>query len=104
MQLTFYIAYIVGFVCATGFAVRYAVLTRGAWRDHQAGVSLMGMAVALAVTLGATTVRVVFIRMLGWAWADVPTIWAAFAGLVAVIAFIIHRWYLLERYQRSDKE
>lgn len=104
MQLTFYIAYIVGFGLATGFSVRYAVLTKGAWREHQAGVSLMGMAISLAVTLGAATIRVVSMRMFHWAWADAPTLVVAFTGLVAVCAFLAHRWYLLERYQKSDKE
>jgi hypothetical protein len=104
MQLMFYISYIVGFVLATGFSVRYATLTRGAWREHPAGISIMGMSVSLAVVMFAVTIRVVFLRMLNWSWADTPTVVLAQLGIWLVIGWIAHRWYLLERYQKSDKE
>ncbi len=104
MQLTFYVSYIIGFLCCTGFVARYHILTKGAWRKHPAGISIFGMAVSLAVTLSGVVIRVVLLRMLGWDWADTPTKVMVLLGLFAVIAFILHRWYLLERYQRSDKE
>ncbi len=104
MQLLFYVTYIVGLILAAGFTIRYHMLTHGAWREHQAGVSFMGMALSLAVTLGAVVMRLLVLRILGWHWADTPTLIVAFVGLVAVNGFLGHRWYLLERYQRSDKE
>lgn len=104
MQLAFYISYIVIFGLAVGFVTRYHLLTGGAWRQHPAGVSYMGMAVALAVALFGVVIRVVLLRMLRWTWADLPTQIIVLAGLAAIGAFVAHRWYLLERYQRYDKE
>jgi hypothetical protein len=104
MQLAFYIAYIVTGTLAAGFVVRYHMLTKGAWRQHPAGVSYMGMAGALVVALGGVVIRVVLFRMAGWTWADTPTKLVVLGGLFLIAAFIAHRWYLLERYQKSDKE
>jgi hypothetical protein len=104
MQLAFYVTYIVGLVLAVGFVIRYHHLTDGAWRYHQTGIVYMGDAISLAVVLLAVVLRLLVLRILHLAWADEPTVILSLAGLIGVIGWIGYRWYLLERYQRSDKE
>ncbi len=104
MQELLYIGYGFGFVLAAGFTIRYNTLTRGAWREHQAGVSFMGMAAAVGIAMLAAVLRILAVRWPGWSWLNEPTLVLGVLGLWSINVFLAHRWYLLERYQRSDKE
>jgi MFS family permease len=104
IQIAFYVLYGVGFILAVGFIIRYHQLTDGAWRKHQTGISYMGDAVSLALVLAAVVGRIISARLLHWHWFDVTTQLLALAGTVGVVGWIGFRWYLLERYQKSDKE
>lgn len=104
IQVLFYALYVLGFFLAGGFSFRYHVLTHGAWKTHQTGISFMGMAIALAVTFFDVVIRVLALQVFRWTWADTPTLYVALTGLFMVCAFLAHRWFLLERYQNREED